>query len=667
MSTQPLTRIPTGGVNRTNLAHATDPNDWWTLNNLRPINGALEQTHHLQEVSLIDGTPKQVRLLELILNKDGSSSYLVGSSEKLQKFGINATYTPRETIFCVKQIVGPTSQSVLETVIAGIAGTPNVSAEVSTGVFIDVQAQVGNIATADVNRQCLLYGVTKDNFGNLGDTLTVMILSATTAQWQFNNGPLYPFTIANTVVIDQVRGFTLAFMATDNFNVGDFWTWQNTINPGVINPENLLTVTTFKIDVYITGYGAGRSILRYRDGILTTVGYLPIYGRHAVVFYNHLVVSQFAQGYYSNDTQAMVDPFDSSITPWRLAWSHLNDPDQFYPTDLNEADQYDFSTNTLINRFSVGITGFEVFNDILYIFQANSIHTMRYVGLPNVMQIDILSNGIGSVFFGGLVRTPKGLFFIGQDNIYSFTAYRPEKCGLPVKDQFFQEIQDPEINARWHWTFGKYDVDRAEVVWTYWIPAQGGTYQGRQLIYQVDFNRFFFRNLPSDGIDGQLDNIRAWLVDTFYGRNSLLYGGYGRLLSDSQFNDDDPTKVVKDSVDPETPHTEPTAQTPQLVYGDLFTMKEHSSMRVAASFSEGGGLEITHSTAKQLGSSMNDEVLSPPWTIQTSPDGTVSAPRIAARVFQYGFKFSNNQTTGITRDSRLYGYVDMLYTGKAER
>ncbi len=672
MSNKPQIRIPTGGVDRTNLAHATSPEKWWSLLNLRPVNGGLEQTPPFARYVTLANLPigsgattdSDVRVLTHFLGSAGEHKLLVGTEIDFRTFPITAVTGVETKLLVVLQTVIPPIGETTETVLNDNAGVTTDTLVDIAGSTTPLLATIGTVSVADVNRQVLLYGTLLNRFHAEGDLLEVEIVTATTAKWRFNSGAWITFTIATSVNIDPALDIYLAFMATDGFNVGDTFSW--TVPTGsaraMAETDSTVGVTLYNNDVYITGY-SGR-ILRMRDGIITGVGYVPVFGKHCVIFYNHLVVSQYAAGRW--DGSAIVTSADPGVTPWRLAWSHLNDPDQFYPTDLNEADQYDLSTIAAPSTGNRGITGLAQLNDVLLVYTPNSIYSVRYVGLPAVMQVGLLLPNIGSIFNAGVVKTSIGHFFIAIDNIYLLNGSLPQAIGFPVIDLFFDEILTKETNARWDWTYGHHDEERNEVIWTYWVPV-GAAFQCKQMVFQVDSNRFYFRQLPK---------VRTFTIDTFnpHIRGQMIYGETQKLLADWTSTRNTLAQIYPDSVSADQ-FTLPYAETPDLSYGDLFGIKEHTSVVIDANYSNAAGIQIEHSARNMLSATVNYTVVPKTWT-KAVPERLASLPRVSGVVFRFRFtalgggSYTNTDFTGSfspVTDFKLYGYADFLYTGKAEQ
>jgi hypothetical protein len=620
--------IITGGFDRTNLPHASDQNTWYDLLNLRPANGALHQTPVLVTKQTMaqfaaEGA-SQTRYIGLSQNAAGSMRYLVGTEKNLRYLDPDALST-QAVIPCVLQTQIPVN--------------------------------------TDVTGQVLLYGINATDFAADTDHIDIVIeAGGTTFKWR-RNAAAYTTAvpIAATVTLGA-NGLIAAFVSpTSTYTAADTWIWTRTTFPyAATYPTHQVRAASYKKDVYLAGYD--RQILRVRNDFATSVGYQRIFGKYVSVFYNHLVVSQFAQGTYSGG--AIVDGYSATTTPWQVSWSDRDNPDLFYATSLNEADTFDIPSNGSINSTIQGITGQAPLNNVLAIYLPDDIYIMNYVGLPNVMQIDRFSGaGVGSIFQNGVVNTPVGHFFIARDNIYRFDGQQLQKVGFPVKDKLFGEFLTPS-DSKFQQLYGYYDADKAEVVWHYWI-AQGSYYQAKQVIYQLDEGRWYFRNVPSS--DSSTDVRCATSLYKYYGRQ--IYGAYQALLVDYLVNVDSASTSVKDTVISSfgvaiTSYAQPYAESQDILDGDIYSVKTKTSLYIDASYTSASADYVTAyfqarnfiSTARVM------DALTQNWTPLIA-ERKLSLPQNSGNVSRFGFKFVGTKPL----DCVLNGWADFTYSKKSEQ
>ena len=616
---QSTTHVQTGGFNQEALSHASDPNDWWDLLNLQPDNGGLVQTPPLiakQSLTALTGeSDSPVRFITLASNQNSSLRYLVLTEA-------NARY------------VDPTALST-QTLIPFV-----------------VQSAVPNNTTE--NGQVLLYNLNNTDFAAASDTIDIQIVSGTTAKYRRNGGSWSAdFTIAGEVVLNGGTGLRAGFSILTGFTAGQQWTWTRVAAVYVgTYPTYGVQAAIYRKDIYFAGYD--RQVMRVRDGFVSSVGYKRVYGKYVAVFYGHLVVAQYAEAIY-NAISGQVDNYVATTTPWQLAWSDLNDPDNFFPTLNNEADSFIVPANAAIDNTQPGVTGLVPYYNQLYVFLSDEMYVMNYVGLPNVMQIECMGTGVGSYFQNGVVSTNRGIFFISRDNFCRFDGAGVKKIGYKASRKFFDEVC-PASDPRNQKLYGLYDADKAEVMWTYWILQNTGVYQCRQVIYQIDFDRFYFRNLPSISTSITAD-IRA-MGKYYQAFQRMIYGGNQQLYVDYKTGLETLANSVNDAVDAAgaTSYTQPYAETVDSFYGDLFHVKESDTIMVDAAYESANGVEVSYSARALTAAARTFTALSRLWT-STIPEGVLSLPRVAARVIAFRFKFSGTKPVG----GQLNAWQDFIY------
>lgn len=616
------THVQTGGFNQEAQSHASSPNDWWDLLNLRPDNGALVQTPLLiskQALTNLTGdTNSPVRFISLANNQNHLLRYLVLTEA-------NARY------------VDPTA--------------------LGTQVLIPfvVQSAVPNNSTE--TGQALLLGANLTDFAATSDVIEVTVVDATHVKYRRNGGAYSgSIVIANTTVLNVGTGLKVAFTVTTGFTAADTWTWTrvSTVYQGTY-PTYGVKDTIYREDVYLAGYD--RHVLRIRDGFATSVGYKRVYGKYAVIYYNHLVIAQYAPAAY-DVVNGQADSYDAATTPWLVGWSDLNNPDNFFSTLSNEADTYIVPANAAFDNTQPGITGMVTYYNQVYLFLSDEMFVMNYVGLPNVMQTECMGTGVGSYFQNGVVSTNRGIFFISRDNICRFDGARVTKIGYKVARKFFNEVA-PVTDPRNQKLYGRYDGDKAEVVWTYFILQNTGVYQERQLIYQIDYDRFYFRNLPSASTG--VADVRA--IGKYYQafqRN--IYGGNQQLYVDYKTGLETLANSVQDAVDAAgtVTYTQPYAESVDNFHDDLFHTKEQDTVFVDASYESADGVEVSYSARAFTALARTFTALSKLWT-PTTPEGVLSLPRVAGRAFAYRFKFKATKPVG----GQLNAWEDFTY-GKGQ-
>jgi hypothetical protein len=329
-----------------------------------------------------------------------------------------------------------------------------------------------------------------------------------------------------------------------------------------------------------------------------------------------------------------------------IGWSDLNNPDNFFATNINEADEYAIPYNSYSESVNYGLTGLGLLSNTLWLYTTDGMSSMDYVGLPNVMQI-LPRHPVGNLYPNGLVVTKSGHYFIGRDNVYYFDGVRPKEIGDPIFRKFYDEVipLDPSSDNS-ESVIGYHDLFRKEVSWTYWTTAG----QQKQVVYSIQFNRWFFRNLPYESAN------KVGAIGRVYGSSTkLLYGGVQKLNFDYDSSESTADILLDDQAS--SGYTQPLAETNDIFYDDLYVQKEGDSFYLDAGWSSGvTGLELSHSIRQFISTAVSWTALTPLW-VDTIKEGKLSLPRKNGRVFRFKFKFSGTKPVG----SVLNAWGDMMY------
>jgi hypothetical protein len=614
---QTLIRMVSRGFNQATQRHLVETDSAWDLLNLHPVNGRLEQTPWLYLHTTLDTSyftvSSPVRLLRLV------NSPLYGG---LQYFVITESNPGYIDIFSGNQFPLP------------------------------VVLQTAKPANDTITGQCLLYGIKPTNFGVAFSTVDVKIDSGTTFQYRFDSGGWSASITIQPSYQIHASGLTVAFQGqgdiTDytGYTIGNTWSWGVSSLPVPTSPASTsnfaFSSDVYGNDVYIGG--VRRNILRLRNDMVTSVGYSKVFGMHVAVFFGHLFVSHFAQAGTSIN-----DPYDSATTPFTIGWSHLNNPDQFFSTLINEADSKLLPQQQFSDLTNLGITGLAPWRSLLFVFLADSIWNFQYVGLPNVMQASQLNSNIGSIFRSGVIRTPQAIYFVGRNDFYKIDEFEPAPIGRKVRNKFFTEIcpiDDPNFQR----TFGFYNSKAKEVVWTYWIKVPGG-YQVRQVVYNEQTDDWYFRNMPC-AASGLSDPYCGTEMYNTYGQ--AIYGYTQVLYADQP--DGVTTGALADTYSPIVgtgAYTEPYFETPYLNYGNYFNIKQSDSLYIDASIlSTSGKIRVHQSPQAYVGNGNVSMTALGQYWVSTLSDQRLSLPRQAFRSNAYKFQF----TTGVS-STAVYGSI----------
>ncbi len=387
-------------------------------------------------------------------------------------------------------------------------------------------------ASVNINTHCLFIPASNTAVGaiTLGNTLDVVIDGATTFKWRVNGGS-YTTTVTistagNTITSGSFTG-TLYWLTNSGFNVSDTWSWKRTDachdDPTQISQNVQTNAVIAKGKLYFID-GQNR-VCVYENGIIRTVGYRPIYGRYLTVFANHLIVT-WGRSTYTIASQNVVLNSD------------LNDYDNFWSTDLNEADSFTLPLGgTGSNYVPSVISGVSVLWDRLFIYTQNLSYYTTYQGLPIVFDY-IEGPRRGPVAFNQYqqyVNSPSGDYLYDGGGFYHFdgNTFTPIDSDIRGLKVFVQSCF--------------YDKANQEVVFTTYFPirdffdnALQNVIQGA-LIYQERFGSWYYRsmdfNSTTNTIGGYISNpvvgfqsLNTYIVDnrTFYTEYPLAGLSYAK-------------------------------------------------------------------------------------------------------------------------------------------
>ena len=627
-SKQVYTRIPNGGFNRSVEPHALKPDEWYDILNFRPEVGAMKQTAPIvqkQALTLLtdEAAVSQTKFLDIVRDASSNLKYLLVNH-------VTARHITPTTL---------STQTLIPCVL---------------------QTAVPNNAT--VYGQCLLYGINATDFAAAADNIEITVQAGgATFKWRRNGGSWSSALAMGPAVAVGANGLYAAFMELTGYTVADTWKWTRMTSvpydAAVTSTKDFpYSSASYMTDIYLGGIG--RNVMRVRNGFITSVGYRRAYGKYVVIFENHLVIAHYAGGVYSAGT-GVADAYVATTTPFNLGWSHLSDPDQFFSTLANEADEYTIPYNSSPDGVNFGITGMALLNGSNWIYVSDAIAEQIYLGLPNVMQTKVKFNGVGCAFPSGLVNTKRGHYFISKDNFYFFDGIQPQAIGEPVRKKFFGEVVPP-TDANYEKLYGFYDSSRQEVSWTYWTLV-GTYYQVKQVVFQEKYNRWYFRNLP--GIDTAATNLTV--CSRIYNTpDKLAFGGSGFLYFEYDTTETLANTVYDAvSVAGATTYTQPLLVTPDLFYEDLFYSKEADGLFLDAGWLSGvTGVTISHSIRKLIVDTVTMTDCTQLW-ISTLGATASGVPRVGGRVFRFQFKFTGTKPLSCI----LAGWGDRVYKKDAER
>jgi len=150
------------------------------------------------------------------------------------------------------------------------------------------------------------------------------------------------------------------------------------------------------------------------------------------------------------------------ITPNKVRWSAINNPDNWTPTTANQSgEQVLYSTAENGGGWIQKVVGGEEG----LIMQEYSIWRMQYVGGDLIFQFNELAPGIGTPSRNSVIELGQQIFFLGQDGFYKIVnATTVEPIGESKVDRwFFDNVRDGALDR----VIGAADNSRRIVAWLY--------------------------------------------------------------------------------------------------------------------------------------------------------------------------------------------------------
>jgi hypothetical protein len=614
-------RVITRGADQSLQRHLVQPDSAWYLLNMRPRFGRLEQTPWLELLVTLGAVNGETATFSIDLIR--RVAFLNSFGQRIRQYMVVSIYTAR--------LLNPTTL-------------------VST--YIPCVAQTAKPNNATLTGECLLYGHNTGDFNVDTDKIDVQInTSGSLFRWRRNAAPWSADIAIGPSVAIGGNGLYVSFQGqgatTDytNFTVGDMWTWTRTAALPFSGSVSVLAVNplvaasdTYANDVY---FCMNRVIMRARNNpvngqtFVTTVGYTRTYGNRCIVFNNHLFVAQYCTGAVTN----VNDAFDTSSTPFILAWSHLNNPDQFFATQLNEADQYYLYNQPHADFQGYGITNMVVWRNLLFVFLADAISTVQYVGLPNVMLVQSTNSQVGSISPDGVVKTPNAIYFMGRTDFYRIRDYEPEAFGSKIRTEVFDNLYSNGgvLSTLASLVSATYNAGAKEVIWTYqYNNATLSTSNARQVVYCELTDDWYFRNVPSLETTNLDVSLTAPSMK-FDSDQVMLYGSDRSKIYIEQEASSTGTPITDAAG---ATYTVPQIDTPYMPQSDGFHVKQGSSLHIDAAYGGNGtGIQVGIIPVALIGDGETaPTTLGQTWT-KTLTDTRLTLPRKAYRHIAYRFKF----------------------------
>lgn len=547
-----------GGVNNTKAPHLIPNEQFVDLIGAFPKDGDLLQTQKFvktyQIVQTRSNEPTPIKVFETVYDEITEEFFYLCVSESqawLQSIdalkqtsgtppitGLTNTWAALE-----EDGLTPATWDDLRNTTWEALETPAVNEQIEIPIMLKTLSVTADVE--DQNSQCLVDGFNLANaatdFPNIGDTIEVEILSATTFSITSSvSGVLGTgLTIDREVPIPStdyvVYFYNDSATQYDTYNVGDTWTYTRSELPrDATYNEAPWSVASYGYDVYFVC--SDGSVLKFRDNVLRSVGYAEaIKGLHVHLFANKLFVSRY--GLTNEDV-------------YRLRWSEFDDPDLFYQdlvTEGAEAGENNFLYTFKGNQQIRGITGLSSYFNRMFIAFPSGIHIGTYIGGGITMQFEQLRVDLGTPFTQGFVAGHEGLYFIGQDlNVYTINSQDVTPIGYPIIDEFQEDIV-PNTNSSFPKLWGFFNEKTEEVYWVYPRLNSSGGLQYRAVVYKEEEGNWFYRNFPSDITDSAATPVTSvgFLDDN---SKRLLWGATNYIYRDYSSEDSRDQDVLADDI-----------------------------------------------------------------------------------------------------------------------
>jgi hypothetical protein len=456
----------------------------------------------------------------------------------------------------------------------------------------------------------------------------------------------HPEALFLTAISETVARLVVAFdkgfgylVATDIFpltvpgaftsNVDHNYKWQSVSTADGLYLTNFINPVLF--------LPTGSTILQE----LITVGelYRAVYIEE---YYGHLVIANLRS---TNEAHA-----------FRVAYSDLDDFDDFVPVTTNEADFYDLKMNFNHTPSGYGITGLKKLGDLMVIYTQSSIWNMRYVGFDNgVMQFVEQINDIGNIFPYSVTGYESYHAFIGRDDFYVYDGSTVQSIGGDIRKFFFSDLTTSVAYRRFTW--GYCNPSKRELRWYYVSSASTGTpYCDKCVVFNWGTRSWYTEAGQSvnSGLAGMF--VTTWTIDLLTSFSSTIdgldVGPPVHLTIDSLDNAVAVTDDIYTKRDGTTAYREDTtgthggqAQNVILETGDLFfddvqTVKEIDTILIDA-YSSAGSINVFVSARDYLSQAVT-YVQAGVWAPTSDIQKRFTGMRKAGRVFR--FKFTTTGT-----------------------
>lgn len=360
------------------------------------------------------------------------------------------------------------------------------------GTQVQVIRQTTTPALTNINTHCLVVVNSATGLAlTLGSTLDIVIDGATTFKWRKNAGA-YTTVVPITTTGVSIDGgnATVYFLIATGFSVNDTWSWTRTdrLEESGANMTRLydwsyaLSTVAGSQRIYFTDTSGRVMMYTQTGGCVVSVGYRPVYGTHVAIYYEHLFVGTYTTGQAGSGSLG--------ITTNIVGNSDVTDLDNFWSTDVNEADTKLLTPATIVNNSqdANGVCGMSVINGILFVYTSTRIWNTGYNGLPVPFSFQEYRKVAIQPIFARPISTPKGDYIVTRRGLEIFDGTDLQLVSSALLDY--------ELVTNGHLIWGSYDATRNEV---YMFNNRGESSPGGEAgargfwIYQERISEWYYR------------------------------------------------------------------------------------------------------------------------------------------------------------------------------
>jgi hypothetical protein len=109
------------------------------------------------------------------------------------------------------------------------------------------------------------------------------------------------------------------------------------------------------------------------------------------------------------------------------------------------------------------VTGLKRLGEYAIYFKRQSMYLARYVGAPLVWEFSLVSDVIGTVSQESIIRVGQALFFLGEDNFYSYDSASVQPIGDGIKEWFSANVNSKYLKD----TAAVHDRNTGTIYWFY--------------------------------------------------------------------------------------------------------------------------------------------------------------------------------------------------------